>query len=124
VCETGRPGAYCVADDRPEVRAERPQLGEQGDHADGRAALARNPGGRHEHEASHTAGLQRCELGRDEAAERVACEMHGSEAGCVEQPPEPCRQVASEERAEARELDEVDAASFGERLDERQPPSP
>ena len=118
------PGADGIRDDRRQLSANPVQLLEQGQRASEQPATARNAGRCDQRESPHAFGSAGRQLGRHQAAERVAEEVDRSEPGRVEEAPEPRRELAGAEAPEPGQLDEVKAMMLGEPFGDQRPPAP
>jgi len=113
-----------VRGDHRERPANVVERAEQGNGAGRHAPAARDPGRSDEDESPRPLAPARRELGRDEAAERVAGEVDTLESGRIEPPREPRAQVCAGTPGESRQIDHVHAAPFPEQPEHRRPPPP
>jgi hypothetical protein len=125
VREAERSGPESIGDDHSERSAQVEELAQQRNDSPRDAPPAGNPGGRDEHEPSHAFGVQRCELGGHDAAERVTGEVCTLDADGIQ----PSGQPAAERMRIGtplwpREVDCIHAAVCGERPGDGRPPPP
>ena len=123
--EAGWPGQNGVVSDGRQPAANVVQRAEQSRAATEQGISGGDPSRRDEHEPVHTARVLRSQLGRDQAAERVADQIHVLELRRIEPTAEPTGQLAGGEMPpEPRQVEHVNTALLGQRLEHRLPPAP
>ena len=90
-----RPGPQCVVHNRRPPPTDVVEGSEQPRTATEDRVPARDPGRRDKREPADALGLRRSQLRRDQAAERMADQVHTLEPGRLEATAEPARELIS-----------------------------
>jgi hypothetical protein len=121
--DSERPGAQRVAHDNRHRPPYVGKLVQQRERAADEVPSARDSGRSHEHEATHSRRRFRGELRRDDAAERMADEVHALETYRVEEARNPPAQVGpGHVPCKGWKIDGEEMPARPERLDQRRPP--
>jgi hypothetical protein len=119
------PGAYRVPGDPREPSTDVVERPEQPQAPTEHGVSAGDPRGGDERKPARASGLLRRQFRRDEAAERMTDEIDALKRGRVEPAPEPARQLGGRQlRPEPWQVEYVNSATLGQRLEDRRPPAP
>ena len=123
--EAGWSGRHRIVRDRREPAANVVQGPEQARAATEQGISGRDPSWCDKRKPVHAVRVLRSQLGRDQAAERVADEIHGVELGRIEPTAEPTGQLGGGKvPSQPGQVEHVNAAPLGQRLEHRLPPAP
>jgi hypothetical protein len=123
--EAERSSPQRIVRDRRQPATDVVQRAEQTRAATEHVIPAGDPGWGDKRQSVHTARLLRSQLGRDQATERVADEIHALELGCLEPTAKPTRQLGgAKSPSQPRQVEQVNTATLGQGLEDRLPPAP
>ena len=123
--EAERSGPHRIVRDRRQPAADVVQRAEQPRAATEHGISAGDPSRSDKRKPVHTLRLLRSQLGRNQPAERVADEIHALELGRVEPTAEPtCQLGGGKSPSQPGQVEQVNTAPLGQRLEYRLPPAP
>ena len=123
--EAERSSPYRIVRDRRQSAADVVQRAEQPRAATEHVIPAGDPSWGDKRKPVHTLRLLRSQLGRDQAAERVADEIHALELGFLEPTAEPTRQLGGgKSPTQPGQVEQVNTSPLRQRLEHRLPPAP
>ena len=122
--EADRPGPKRIADDSRQLPTNVIQLLHQRQCPPQDATPARDPGRRHQNEASHPLWIVHRKLCRHQPTKGMPGDIHTLKPRRLEQPPQPRSQLAGPKAPQSRQLDEMEPIAPAQPLYKRRPPAP